>query len=98
MAEQDNNLQQGGNLIDAARQALEGGAMGNIIGKAQEMLQNGASDLLGDPEALKKKVTDIGKAITPDSLDDKVEQVVGAAVDLLTEKFGGKKADDTPAE
>ncbi len=90
MADQDNN-QQGGNLLDAARQALEGGAVGNIIGKAQEMLQGGAADLLGDPEELKKKVTEIGKAITPDSLDDKVEQVVDAAVDLLSEKLGGDK-------
>lgn len=86
MAEQDKNL------LDAAREALNG--QGGILGKAQEMLQNGAGSILGDPEELKRKLTEVGKAITPDSLDDKVEQVVGAAVDMIA----GKKDDSKPAE
>ncbi len=88
MAEQDKNL------LDAAREALAGGGDG-ILGKAKEMLESGAAaNMLGDPEELKRKLTEVGKAITPDSLDDKVEQVVGAAVDMIA----GKKDDSKPAE
>lgn len=86
MAEQDKNL------LDAAREAI---GNSDILGKAKEMLNSGAAaNVLGDPEELKRKLSEVGKAITPDALDDKVEQVVGAAVDMIAGKLGG----DKPAE
>ena len=40
---------------------------------------------------IKKKATEIGQKIAPDSLDPKVEQVVDKAVDFLTDKLTKKE-------
>lgn len=52
--------------------------------KATDFIKDKAGDLLGgDTTEIKKKATEIGKKITPDALDDKVEGVVDKAVDML---------------
>ena len=43
-----------------------------------------------EAEEIKKKATELGKKITPDSLDDKVEGVVDSAVDFLTDHLTKK--------
>ena len=42
-------------------------------------------------DELKKKAVEVGKAIAPDSLDDKVEGMVDQAVDFLKDKLGKKE-------
>ena len=49
-----------------------------------------AADMLANSDELKKKVVDTAKAITPDSLDDKVEGMVDKAVDFLKDTLGKK--------
>ncbi|MBR1882230.1 MAG: hypothetical protein IJ808_04325 [Muribaculaceae bacterium] len=81
------------NLMDQAKEVL-GGKLGDAEGlmdKAKEFLGDKAGDLLGDAEGLKKKVVEVGKSITPDALDDKVEGVVDQAMDFLKGALGGKK-------
>ena len=46
--------------------------------------------MLKNPEEIKKKVTEIGQKVAPDSLDPKVEQVVDKTVDFLTDKLTKK--------
>lgn len=65
----------------------------NLMDQAKEFIQDKAGELLKNPEEIKKKATEIGKKIAPDSLDDKVEGVVDSAVDFLTDKLTKK---DTP--
>ena len=65
-----------------------------ILDQAKEFIQDKAGDFLKDSEELKKKATEIGKKLTPDALDDKVEGVVDSAVDFLKDTFG--KKEDTP--
>ena len=64
----------------------------NLLDQAKDFIQDKAGDLLKNPEEIKKKATEIGKKITPDSLDDKVEGVVDSAVDFLTDKLSKKDA------
>ena len=64
-----------------------------ILDKAKDFVQDKAGDLLKNPEEIKKKVTEVGQKIAPDSLDPKVEEVVDKAVDFLTDKLA--KKDDT---
>ena len=67
-------------------------AENNLIDQAKDFIQDKAGELLNNPEEIKKKATEIGKSITPDSLDDKVESVVDSAVDFLTDKLTKKDA------
>ena len=81
------------NILDAAKEML-GGAMGqggDLIDKAKEFLGEKAGDLLENADELKQKVVEVGKSITPDSLDDKVEGMVDQAVDFLKDTFGKKE-------
>jgi hypothetical protein len=59
-----------------------------ILDQAKNLLQNQAGDLLKDPEKLKKEATEVGKKLTPDQYDDKVEGVVDSAIDFLKDKLG----------
>jgi hypothetical protein len=61
-----------------------------ILDKAKDFVQDKAGDLLKNPEEIKKKVTEVGQKIAPDSLDPKVEEVVDKAVDFLTDKLAKK--------
>lgn len=61
-----------------------------ILDKAKDFVQDKAGDLLKNPEEIKKKVTEVGQKIAPDSLDPKVEEVVDKAVDFLTDKLSKK--------
>ena len=63
------------------------------MGKAKEFIGDKASDMLENADELKKKVVDVAKSITPDSLDDKVEGMVDQAVDFLKGQFGKKDAE-----
>ena len=64
----------------------------NMLDKATDFIKDKAGDLLGgDTTNLKKQATDIGKKITPDQYDDKVEGVVDKAVDFLKDNLGKKK-------
>ena len=60
----------------------------NLLDQAKEFIQDKAGDLLKDTDELKKKATEIGKKITPDALDDKVEGVVDSAIDFIKDKIG----------
>ena len=62
----------------------------NLIDQAKDFIQDKAGELLKNPDEIKKKATEIGKSITPDSLDDKVEGIVDSAVDFLTDKLTKK--------
>ena len=62
----------------------------NLIDQAKDFIQDKAGELLKNPDEIKKKATEIGKSITPDSLDDKVEGVVDSAVDFLADKLTKK--------
>ena len=64
----------------------------NLIDQAKDFIQEKAGELLKNPEEIKKKATEIGQKIAPDSLDPKVEQVVDSAVDFLTDKLTKKDA------
>ncbi|MBP5560478.1 MAG: hypothetical protein J6X70_01555 [Muribaculaceae bacterium] len=59
-----------------------------LLDQAKDLLQNQAGDLLKDPEKLKKEATDLGKKLTPDQYDDKVEGVVDSAIDFIKDKLG----------
>jgi hypothetical protein len=61
-----------------------------LLDKAKDFVQDKAGDLLKNPEEIKKKVTEVGQKIAPDSLDPKVEEVVDKAVDFLTDKLTKK--------
>lgn len=61
-----------------------------IIDKAKDFIQDKANDFLENSDEIKKKATEIGKKITPDSLDDKVEGVVDTAVDFIKDKLEKK--------
>lgn len=61
-----------------------------LLDKAKDFVQDKAGDLLKNPEEIKKKVTEVGQKIAPDSLDPKVEEVVDKAVDFLTDKLSKK--------
>ena len=64
---------------------------GGLLDQATSFIKDQAGDLLsGDTSELKKQATEIGKKITPDSLDDKVGDVVNSAVDFLKDTFGKK--------
>ena len=63
-----------------------------LLDKAKDFVQDKAGDLLKNPEEIKKKVTEVGQKIAPDSLDPKVEEVVDKAVDFLTDKLTKKDA------
>lgn len=64
----------------------------NLLDKAKDFVQDKAGDILKNPEEIKKKATEIGQKIAPDSLDPKVEQVVDKTVDFLTDKLTKKDA------
>lgn len=64
----------------------------NLIDQAKDFIQDKAGELLKNPEEIKKKATEIGQKLAPDSLDPKVEQVVDSAVDFLTDKLTKKDA------
>ena len=64
-----------------------------MLDQAKDFIQEKAGEILKNPEEIKKKATELGKKITPDSLDDKVEGVVDSAdflTDHLTKKPEGK--------
>ena len=64
---------------------------GVLLNQATSFIKDQAGDLLsGDTTELKKQATEIGKKIVPDSLDDKVDDVVNSAVDFLKDTFGKK--------
>lgn len=64
---------------------------GGLLNQATSFIKDQAGDLLsGDTTELKKQATEIGKKIVPDSLDDKVDDVVNTAVDFLKDTFGKK--------
>ena len=58
-------------------------ALGRVKDQAGELLS-------GDTTDIKKQAAEIGKKIMPDSLDDKVDDVVNTAVDFLKDTFGKK--------
>ncbi len=62
-----------------------------VLDKAKDFVQDKAGEILKNPEDIKKKVTEIGQKIAPDSLDPKVEEVVDKAVDFLTDKLTKKE-------
>ncbi len=64
----------------------------NLIDQAKDFIQDKAGELLKNPEEIKKKATEIGQKIAPDSLDPQVEKVVDSAVDFLTDKLTKKDA------
>ena len=64
----------------------------NLIDQAKDFIQDKAGELLKNPEEIKKKATEIGQKIAPDSLDPKVEKVVDTAVDFLTDQLTKKDA------
>lgn len=61
-----------------------------LLDKAKDFVQDKAGEILKNPEEIKKKVTEVGQKIAPDSLDPKVEKVVDKAVDFLTDKLTKK--------
>ena len=61
-----------------------------MLDQAKDFIQEKAGEILKNPEEIKKKATELGKKITPDSLDDKVEGVVDSAVDFLTDHLTKK--------
>ena len=61
-----------------------------LLDKAKDFVQDKAGEILKNPEEIKKKVTEVGQKIAPDSLDPKVEEVVDKAVDFLTDKLTKK--------
>jgi len=63
-----------------------------LLDQAKDFIQDKAGEVLKNPEEIKKKATEIGQKIAPDSLDPKVEQVVDSAVDFLTDKLTKKDA------
>ena len=75
------------NLLDSAKEML---GDGNILDKAKDFIGDKAGDLLENVDELKEKAVEIGKKITPDSLDDKVEGVVDQAIDMI-KGIAGKK-------
>lgn len=81
------------NILDAAKEMLEGamGQGGDLMDKAKEFIGEKAGELLENADELKQKVVEVGKSITPDSLDDKVEGMVDQAVDFLKDTFGKKE-------
>ena len=64
----------------------------NLIDQAKDFIQDKAGEILKNPEEIKKKVTEVGQKIAPDSLDPKVEEVVDKTVDFLTAKLPKKDA------
>lgn len=83
-------------ILDAAKEMLEGakGQGGDLLDKAKEFIGDKAGDMLENADELKKKVIEVGKSITPDSLDDKVEGMVDQAVDFLKDTFGKKDEEE----
>ncbi len=81
------------NILDAAKEMLgdKMGNAGNLVDKAKDFIGDKAGEMLANSDEIKKKVVEMGKAIAPDSLDDKVEGMVDQAVDFLKDKFGGEK-------
>ena len=81
------------NILDSAKEMLgeKMGGAGDLVDKAKEFIGEKAGEMLANSDDLKKKVVEMGKAITPDSLDDKVEGMVDQAVDFLKDKLGGEK-------
>ena len=66
----------------------------NLIDQAKDFIQDKAGEMLKNPEEIKKKATEIGQTIAPDSLDPKVEEVVDKTVDFLTDKLTKKEEDN----
>lgn len=79
-------------MLDAAKEMLDDklGDASELMDKAKEFLGDKTEDLLENADELKKKAVEIGKAIAPDSLDDKVEGVVDQALDFIKDKLGKK--------
>lgn len=61
-----------------------------FLDQAKNFIEDKAGELLKDTDKLKKEATEVGKKITPDKFDDKVEGVVDSAVDFLKSKVGKK--------
>ena len=62
-----------------------------LLDQATSFIKDQAGELLsGDTTDIKKQAAEIGKKIMPDSLDDKVDDVVNTAVDFLKDTFGKK--------
>ena len=80
-------------ILDAAKDFIgdKVGDAGELVDKAKDFIGEKAGDLLENAEELKKKAVEVGKSITPDSLDDKVEGMVDKAVDFLKDTFGKKE-------
>ena len=81
------------NILDTAKEMLEGamGQGGDLMDKAKDFIGEKAGELLENADELKQKVVEVGKSITPDALDDKVEGMVDQAVDFLKDTFGKKE-------
>ncbi|MBQ0114861.1 MAG: hypothetical protein KBT10_03185 [Bacteroidales bacterium] len=77
-----------GNILEQAKDML--GGKGNVLDAAKNMLGDNIGNLLKDSDGLKKKATELGQKIAPDSLDDKVEDAVEKAVDFLKDALGKK--------
>lgn len=75
-----------GSILDKAKDML--GDSNSLLDKAKDMIGDKAGELLENADELKKKAVELGKSITPDSLDDKVEGAVDAAVDFLRGALG----------
>lgn len=82
-----------GNLIDQAKEMLGGdlGKAGGLVDQAKEFIQERAGGMLGGLDEAKKKAVEIGQKIAPDSLDDKVEEIVDGAVDFIKGALGKKE-------
>ncbi|MBP3739054.1 MAG: hypothetical protein J6I72_08425 [Muribaculaceae bacterium] len=80
-------------ILDAAKEMIgdKMGDAGNLMDKAKDFIGEKAGEMLENADELKKKAVEVGKSITPDSLDDKVEGVVDKAVDFLKDTFGKKE-------
>ena len=88
MAEELNN----GGLMEQAKEMLQGKLGDNgLLEQAKELMQGKAGELLGNTDELKKKMTELGQALAPDSLDDKVGDMVDKAVDFLKDTLGKKE-------
>ncbi|MCQ2289887.1 MAG: hypothetical protein Q4E41_02410 [Bacteroidales bacterium] len=65
--------------------------MNGMLDKAKEFAGEKAGEFLqGDRSELKEKITGMIQNVTPDSIDDKVPDVVDSAVDFIANAIGKK--------
>lgn len=62
-----------------------------LLDKAKDFAGEKAEEFLhGDHSELKGKITEMIQKVTPDSIDDKVPDVVDSAVDFIANAIGKK--------